>query len=151
MGAKFFLGQHVRKYGDKVLLKPSSKRIQARYQGLRKLVKANLHTDPATLIWLLNSRILGWARYHRHSSSKAAFQKLDSLVFRLLWRWACYRHPQKNAHWLRNRYFRTVGGNHWVFFGRESGKRGESRLVTLAAASSIRLSGLNKSPLTVLP
>jgi len=144
-----FLGQHVRRYGKKVLLQPSARSVQTFYAGLREVVRKGLHLDPAVLIQILNPKIRGWANYHRHASSKATFQKLDHLLFRLLWQWARRRHPKKNRHWLASRYFTTVGGDHWVFFGWEHSRRG-SRKVLLADASKTRIirhvkvrSGLN--------
>jgi RNA-directed DNA polymerase len=136
-----FLGQHVRRYGvgrKKVLLKPSDRAVQTFYAGLRQVVRKSLHRDPATLIRLLNPKIKGWSNYHRHASSKATFQKLDHLIFRLLWQWARRRHPKKNRHWLAQRYFATVGGDHWVFFGWDRTGR-ESRKVFLADASKTRI------------
>jgi RNA-directed DNA polymerase len=145
-----FLGQTVRRCGKKVLLRPSDRAVKTFYAGLRQVVRKGLHLDPATLIQILNPKIRGWANYHRHASSKATFQKLDHLIFRLLWQWTRRRHPQKNRHWLASRYFTTVGGDHWVFFGWEHHPRHGSRKVLLASASATRIvrhvkvrSGLN--------
>lgn len=133
-----FLGQNVRRYGKKVLLKPSARAVKTFYAGLRQVVRKRLHLDPATLIRTLNPKIRGWANYHRHASSKATFQHLDHLIFRLLWQWARRRHPKKNRHWIASRYFTMVGGDHWVFFGREH-SRGGSRKVLLASAGKTRI------------
>jgi RNA-directed DNA polymerase len=144
-----FLGQNVRRYGRKVLTKPSPASVKAFYQGLRRLVRSRRHVDPAVLIRLLNLKIVGWGMYHRHGASKATFRRLDHLIFQLLWRWARYRHPQKDLQWIRRHYLMTVGGRQWVFFGWEHSKRG-SRRITLASMGSIRIvrhvkvrSGLN--------
>jgi RNA-directed DNA polymerase len=92
------------------------------------------------LIAILNPKIRGWCNYHRHASSKATFQRLDHLIFRLLWQWARRRHPKKNRHWLASRYFTTVGGDHWVFFGWEHHARHGTRKALLAAAGKTRSS-----------
>jgi RNA-directed DNA polymerase len=134
-----FLGQNVRRYGKKVLLKPSNQAVKTFYAGLRQVVRKSLHLDPAILIHILNPKIRGWANYHRHASSKSTFQHLDHLTFRLLWQWARRRHPKKNRHWLANRYFTTVGGDHWVFFGWEHHSRRGSRKVLLADAGRTRI------------
>jgi RNA-directed DNA polymerase len=134
-----FLGQNVRRYGRKVLLKPSRPAVRTFYAGLRQVVRKCLHLDPATLIRILNPKIKGWTNYHRHSSSKATFQRLDHLIFRLLWQWARRRHPQKNRRWLASRYFTTVGGDHWVFCGWEHHPRDGGRKVFLASAGKTRI------------
>lgn len=103
------------------------------------MVRKGLHLDPATLIETLNLQIWGGTNYHRHASSKATFQKLDHLLFRLRWQWARRRHPQKNRHGRTRRYFPTVGGDHWVFFGWEPARKG-SRNVRRDKASSTRIS-----------
>lgn len=133
-----FLGQNVRRYGKKLLLKPSDRAVKTFYAGLRQLVRKSLNLDPATLIQILNPKIRGWANYHRYSSSKATFQRLDHLIFRLLWQWARRRHPKKNRHWLAKRYFTTEAGDHWVFFGWHHGPR-ESHPVFLASAGKTRI------------
>lgn len=133
-----FLGQHVRRYGKKVLLRPSARAVKTFYAGLRQVVRKSLHLDPATLISLLNPKIRGWSNYHRHASSKATFNRVDHLIFRLLWQWARRRHPKKNRHWLARRYFTTVGGDHWVFFGWEHSRKG-TRKALLASASATRI------------
>jgi RNA-directed DNA polymerase len=145
-----FLGQNVRRYGGKVLSRPSSAAVKTFYAGLRQVVRKSLHLDPARLVSLLNPKIRGWSNYHRHASSKATFQHLDHLIFRLLWQWARRRHPKKNRHWLASRYFTTVGGDHWVFFGWEHHPRHGTRRALLASASATRIirhvkvrSGLN--------
>jgi RNA-directed DNA polymerase len=134
-----FLGQNVRRCGKKVLCRPSAAAVKTFYAGLRQVVGKCLHLDPASLIQRLNPKIRGWANYHRHASSKATFQRLDHLIFRLLWGWARRRHPKKNRHWVASRYFTTVGGDHWVFFGWEHHARHGIRQVLLASASKTRI------------
>src|SRR4029453_11802518 len=46
---------------------------------------------------------------------KRAFRKLDHMVWHALWRWAKRRHPNKSAHWVSQRYCRTVGPRQGVF------------------------------------
>jgi RNA-directed DNA polymerase len=56
-----FLGQNVRRYGHKVLLKPSAPAVKTFYAGLRQVVWKSLHLDPGTLTQILNPKIRGWA------------------------------------------------------------------------------------------
>ncbi|MGY2490714.1 reverse transcriptase domain-containing protein [Cupriavidus sp. CP313] len=99
-----FLGMNVRKYGGKLLIKPAITSVQ---RFLRK--------------------------YYRHVVSKRIFSKVSQAIWLCLWRWARRRHPNKGAHWVRQKYFRTVGARHWVF-GTETGKKlstGKPELLTL--------------------
>ncbi|WP_409260270.1 group II intron maturase-specific domain-containing protein [Paraburkholderia sp. MM5384-R2] len=67
------------------------------------------------LIRLRNPKIRGLADYYRHVVAKRTFNKVAHAIWQCLWRWAKRRHPQKNAHWVRRKYARTVGAGQWVF------------------------------------
>ena len=116
-----FLGQNVRKYNGKMLIKPSKKNVKAFLGKIRKLIKANKQLAAGRLVLLLNPVIRGWARYHRHVTSKATFSSVDAAIFKALWQWATRRHPNKSAHWVRKAYFRTLRSDNWVFHGDADG------------------------------
>src|SRR5260370_18296022 len=54
-----FLGQHLRKYNGKLLIKPSKKNIHTFLEGIRKFIKANKQTTPGNLIAQSNPTIRG--------------------------------------------------------------------------------------------
>jgi RNA-directed DNA polymerase len=112
-----FLGQNVRKYEGKLLIKPLKKNVTAFLDKVRTVVKMHKQAKTGNLILQLNSLIRGWAQYHRHVVSKETFAAVDATIFRLVWRWACRRHPKKGAQWVRKTYFRTQGHRGWVFTG----------------------------------
>jgi RNA-directed DNA polymerase len=111
-----FLGQNVRRYGDKVLLKPSRKSVQTLLAKVRETIRAQGgHSTAGQLILRLNPQLRGWARYHRHGSSKRIFAKVDDAVYRTLWQWARRRHRGKRASWVQRRYF-TEGNRRGLTF-----------------------------------
>jgi RNA-directed DNA polymerase len=110
-----FLGQNVRLYGDKVLIKPSKESLIRVYRTVRGLVRRYRAADARTLIRVLNPVIRGWVNYHRHAVASVAFSKLDHLVWKLLWQWAKRRHRGKSRTWVRRRYWRTRGSRTWTF------------------------------------
>lgn len=116
-----FLGQNVRKYNGKMLIKPSKKHVKTFLGKVRKLIKANKQLPAGRLVLLLNPLIRGWARYHRHVTSKATFSSVDAAIFKSLWQWGTRRHPNKSAHWVRKVYFRTLRNDNWVFHGDADG------------------------------
>jgi len=136
-----FLGQHIRKYANgkqtKLLITPSAKSRKTLVQNIRTIVKGATQATAGALIQQLNPVIRGWATYHRHVVSKQAFNTVDHVVFRYIWRWAKRRHPNKPAGWLRKRYFRPVGGQAWIARGEVPGKSGKLRPVRLFQASSM--------------
>jgi RNA-directed DNA polymerase len=130
-----FLGQHVRKYNGKLLIKPSRKSMTSLLGKVREIIKVNKPTLAGQLIGQLNPLLRGWANYHRHVVSKVIFAKMDHAIFQALWRWAKRRHPNKPPGWIRRKYFTRVADNRWVFYGTtitSQGKTREHRLIRLA-------------------
>jgi RNA-directed DNA polymerase len=134
-----FLGQNVRKYKGKLLIKPARKNVQAFLDKVRGIIKANRSAKQENLIWLLNPVIRGWANYHRAIVAKQTFNKVDSLIWEALWRWCKRRHPKKGRRWIAERYFRAVGNRHWVFACDVENQQGESVTVSLFKASDLRI------------
>ncbi len=132
-----FLGQHLRKYNGKVLIKPSKKNIHTFLEGIRKVIKANKQATAGNLIAQLNPKIRGWATYHRHVVSSETFNKVDHAIFLALWQWAKRRHPHKPHTWIKKKYFQSKGGQHWVFSGEILGREGTFQPIRLMKASSI--------------
>jgi RNA-directed DNA polymerase len=116
-----FLGQNVRKYDGKLLIKPSQQSVKALLEKVRGIIKANKALDAGKLVMLLNPVIRGWAQYHRHVVSKATFRYIDYAIFTALWRWAKRRHPHRSRRWLRKKYFRSIAGRSWTFHGEVKG------------------------------
>src|SRR5262249_41660492 len=96
-----FLGQNVRRYGTKLLLKPSRKNVRAFLAKIGDLIqREGGHLTAGDLIRRLNPTIRGWALYHRHASSKRTFARVDDVILKKLWRWARRRHRGKSAAWV---------------------------------------------------
>jgi RNA-directed DNA polymerase len=112
-----FLGQNIRKYNGKLLIKPSPKSIARLLKQIREMIKANQQVSAGLLIVRLNPIIRGWAQYHRHVVSKDTFVRVDHAIFQSIWRWAIRRHPNKGRRWVKRKYFKTVGNRNWVFYG----------------------------------
>lgn len=110
-----FLGQNLRKYGDKLLIKPSRQSLRKHLQKLKEIVRRNRTTTQTALIQQLNPIIRGWANYHRHVVSKETFSYVDYRTWKLLWRWCCRRHKNRRKQWVKQKYFHTKGNNHWSF------------------------------------
>lgn len=131
-----FLGQNVRKYGKKLLIKPSKKNVKSFLDKVRGIVKDNKQAKHRNVINQLNPVILGWVNYHRHVVAKDTFQAVDREIWRCLWRWAKRRHPKKNLYWIKGKYFKNVGTRNWVFAA-ETGEvlpNGKPKLVKLVYA-----------------
>lgn len=131
-----FLGQNLRKYGGKLIIKPSPRSVHSFVKEVRDVIRKNPTATAGGLVMLLNPMIRGWANYHRHVVSSRCFSGVDSAIWAALWRWSCRRHPNKSAKWIRRRYFVPHDGRQWVFAGLVTRVTGEKETVRLVAASA---------------
>jgi RNA-directed DNA polymerase len=130
-----FLGQNVRKYNGKLLIKPAKKNVKSFLNDIRTVIKKYKGAHPTHLIWKINPKIRGWANFHRHVVSKATFGEVDFEITKALWKWARNRHSNKSRAWIKERYFYTTEkGRDWCFFGRKDGIK-----ATLTKAMDVRI------------
>lgn len=134
-----FLGQNVRKYHGKLLIKAAAKNTAACITKIRSTIKGNKTAKQHTLIKLLNPIIQGWANYHQHVVAKRQFRSLDRDVWRALWQWAKRRHPNKSGSWIRDRYFKVMGSRTWVFAAASNDPTSKRRISELRAAVQTKI------------
>jgi RNA-directed DNA polymerase len=132
-----FLGQNIRKYRGKLLIKPSAKNVQAFLGKVRSIIKANKTAKAGHLILQLNPVIRGWANFHRHVVSKQTYRWVDAQIFRALWRWAKRRHPSRAREWVRQKYFGASPYRHWAFSDMVTKPNGQSWRAWLLTAMRI--------------
>lgn len=120
-----FLGFNVRRYGKKLLIKPSKaavKRVRARLAAeMRALRGANAQA----VITTINPIVRGWAAYYRGVVSTETFHSLDNYLWKLTYKWALYRHNRRSKHRIVARYFGQfcpTRRDRWVFGDRETGR-----------------------------
>jgi RNA-directed DNA polymerase len=132
-----FLGQHIRRYGPKVLLKPSRRNVQAFLAKVATILKHESgHLTAGEVIVRLNPLLRGWALYHRHAASTRTFARVDRVIRDRLWRWARRRHRHKSVAWLKARYFSSAGGGQ-TFRGMVRDDEGGVHPVLLCWTSSV--------------
>jgi len=110
-----FLGFNVRKYKQKCLTKPNKDSVKSIFTSISECVTNHKAVSQKELIRMITPKIRGWANFFRHSAAKQTFSLMDNKVFKLLWEWAKRRHPNKGAHWIKAKYFKTIGNRHWIF------------------------------------
>ena len=130
-----FLGQTLRKFNDKLLIKPAKKNVHAFLSKIREIAKTNKQATAGNLILQLNPVIRGWANYHQHVVSKKVFGAVDHAIFCTLWQWAKRRHPNKGKRWIKNKYFKTIGHCKWVLTGTISGNDETTQTIHLISAA----------------
>jgi len=119
-----FLGFNVRRYRDKLLIKPSKAAVRRIRGRLRDELWSLRGANAAAVMRRLNPIIRGWAAYYRIAVSSETFTALDNYVWQLTYKWARHTHPNKPGRWVVDRYFgqfhRTRRAR-WVFGDRDSG------------------------------
>jgi len=110
-----FLGQNIRKYKGKLLIKPSKNAIKSFLKKVRTIIRENKTATQDLLIRKLNPVIRGWVNYHRYVVSADIFGLVDHRIFECLWRWACRRHKRKGKKWIANKYWHHIENRTWTF------------------------------------
>lgn len=110
-----FLGQNIRKYKEKILVKPAKKNVKDFLSGIRQVILENPTMSQEMLIERLNPKIRGWCNYHRHIVAKETFSYVDYQIYKAIWKWCRRRHGKKGKWWISTRYFHRIGTRNWVF------------------------------------
>ena len=134
-----FLGQQLRKYGEKLIITPSKSSVKSIITKIKQIAKSYLGHATSKMIEELNPVIRGWANYHRHVCSKETFRHIGNCIFIILWNWARRRHRNKGKRWIKKHYFRSIGLRNWVFYGTQKGEKGKSRVIDLLQMSTIKI------------
>src|SRR5690348_4575459 len=120
-----FPGFNVRRYPNrKLLIKPSQAAIGRIRERLAAEMRALRGGNAMAVIARLNPVIRGWAAYYRGVVSSGAFSSLDNYMWKLSYKWARWRHPNKPRRWTVSRYFGKFNksrNDRWVFGDRDSG------------------------------
>lgn len=110
-----FLGWNVRKYGNKLLIKPAKRNEQQFRDKVRDILSRLRTATQGDVIRTLNPVITGWGHYHSSQVASRAFSRMDNYLFRSFWRWAKRRHPNKGKRWVYRRYYHSTPKRKWVF------------------------------------
>lgn len=116
-----FLGQNLRKFGDKLLIQPSKKNTHAFLEKVRRIIRQSRGISQSDLIHRLNPVIRGWTNYHRHVASGRVFKKVEWVLWQGLGQWAKRRHSGKNIQWIIKRYWHLLRDK--KVFAVDTGKR----------------------------
>ncbi len=138
-----FLGQNLRKYRDKLVIKPSKDNYISFLTKLRDTIKSCHGWKTEDMIKKLNPMIRGWATYHRNVQASKVFSFADTIVFQSLSRWIKRRHPEKGWWWIIKKYFNNLKLNKlhhkWVFSCWIKDRSGTKKLLEVIKPSSIKL------------
>ncbi len=128
-----FLGFTIEQPRQKLYVKPQKERIKRFLDHMRLIIWSNKQMEQGKFIAMLNPIIRGWAMYYRFSDAYQAFSRVDSEIWRLIWRWCIRRHKNdgKGKRWTYNRYYEKTGNQKWTFKVAKTG-------YTLTKASDVK-------------
>lgn len=112
-----FLGFNLRKYNEKLIIKPAKSNVKEVRAKIKEIIKKSGHLRNADLIWQLNPVIRGWANYYRHACSSKVFSHLDHYMWRELWQRERKKHGKKSNKWITEKYFKATSNNQRNFYG----------------------------------
>ena len=111
-----FLGWNFRKYGGKLIIKPSKKSVSSFVREMRRcILRDSGDMGQEELIKLLTPKMRGFANYHRHICASMTFHEIDHIMYVQLRRWARRRHPKKRKRWIYRKYWFRMGNDGYIF------------------------------------
>lgn len=119
-----FLGFTLRRFGPKLIIKPSKAAISRVKRKLAAEMRRLRGTNVTAVLVAIVPIARGWSSYYRGVVSKNVFSDLDSHVWALTYKWATWTHPKKGRRWVVDRYFgrfNPARQDRWVFGDRSGG------------------------------
>ncbi len=132
-----FLGQNLRKYNGKMIIKPSKKNVKTFLRNIKEYLHKHKTAPAAAVIAKLNPMIRGWCNYHRWVCASETFKYVDYRIWKMLWRWCSRIHSNRRKRWIKAKYFKTVGERNWVFSAPNIEKKGEFYRLKYATCTKI--------------
>ena len=134
-----FLGQNIRKYNGKLLIKPSKSSAKSFLKKIREIVKSNKGAPQDLLIRKLTPVIRGWVNYHRYVVSAETFSWIDYQIYKCLWQWATRRHRHKGRKWIAKKYWHYIGTRQWTFAAELKGDSTKAPYLALEYATNTNI------------
>lgn len=102
----------------------------------------NQGKDQEELIIKLSPKIHKWSNYYKIVSKRSMFNKLNFLFMQLTWKWCLKRHPNKNAVWIKEKYFYSLNTFNYVFATQKQTEFdfvGQKKMSTLNLSKSLKV------------
>lgn len=110
-----FLGQNMRKFGNKFITQPAKDNTNSFKGKVKETLFKFRGRKVEEMVKMLNSQTRGWCNYHRFAQSGKTFSQLDSIYKWALEKWCHRRHGNKTKKWIRNHYWgKSKDGRHFA-------------------------------------
>ncbi len=138
-----FLGFNIRKYKQKLLVKPERSKSKALRNKVKALLKQYSGVSFHVMLLKLNSVIRGWAYAHRQVVAKDLMGRLDNDIFKRVCKWLRKEHCRKTWSWISKRYRKRYRGR-WQFMQVYLTTKGTVKTVCLFRMSDLPIRYHNK-------
>jgi RNA-directed DNA polymerase len=132
-----FLGQNIRKYRNRLIMKPSKDNTKSFKEKVQSIIRNAGGWNAGSLIGKLNPVIRGWTNYHRCIQSSKTFGNMHEILYHSLFKWAKHNNSGKTPKWIRNRYFGLSTKGRFSCMSTDG--RGKRRLLELISPREIPL------------
>ena len=145
-----FLGFNIRKYNQKLLIKPTPKKVKRFMEEIKVFLKQSKGIPFQALLTRLNRKLRGWGNSNRHVVAKELFGYLDNQIYRWVNRWLRQHHRSKTQAWIKRCYWQRRGGRYNIGCN-YTNKNGELRRIKLFKMLDIPIRYHNKIRSVVNP
>nr|WP_243436240.1 group II intron reverse transcriptase/maturase [Acanthopleuribacter pedis] len=114
-----FLGYNLKKFGEKMLIKPATGKIKHHRLKLKTICRQLRFRKTFQVIAALNRVQRGWGNFYRNCCASKVFSQINHDLFQMVKRELKRRHSKKSGKWIRRTYFKTIGNDHWILAGKE--------------------------------
>jgi len=105
-----FLGFTVRKFNQKLIIKPVKKKTSQLLDKVRQCLTQSHGIPFYAMLSKLNTVLRGWAYAHRKVVVKDIMAFLDINIFKHVTRWLRKEHRNKNWSWIKQTYLKRIKG-----------------------------------------
>ena len=116
-----FLGFNIRKYSDKLLIKPSKENVDRVKRKIADTITNYQNATMDTLIHRLNSITIGWGNYYRHVVSKHTYVEVKQYTWDKVRQWTKKKHPTRSIKFRVGRYVKSIKEGRWDFTDKDTG------------------------------
>lgn len=109
-----FLGFELRKFKQKLLVKPEKSKARTLRQKVKALLNKYRGVSFHVMLIKLNQVLRGWAYAHRHVVAKKHLHRLDNDIFKSVCHWLRKEHQRKTWAWISKQYRKRFNGR-WQF------------------------------------
>ena len=123
-----FLGFNVRKFNEKLLIRPEDGKVQSLLEKVRAFLDQHRGIAFHVMLLKLNSIVRGWAYAYRHSVAKSRMYYADNRIYLLIRKWLQRECRSRTWSWIAKKCQKRIKGR-VVFYARYMSAKGEIRTV----------------------